>query len=170
MVKDEAFASWAIVEVLGRKQFAGHVSEQVVAGQALLRVDVPETTVGNETIPAFTKFVGPGSIYMLTPTDEATARRVAAALRERPVHVWQMPEPRGALRDPDGSLDPDYNPDSDQDLPDDLNEICGDAHGTYRDGSTRECQLEPGHAGNHAAPEPEDLDDVTQWPQAPKDE
>jgi hypothetical protein len=123
---DDAFAGWAIVEVVGRKQYAGKVREQLVAGHPLLRVDVPEVVVvGGETIPAFTKFVGPGSIYMLTPTDEATARRVAAGLRERPVHLWQSPmQPLTALtRATDDDASDDYNPDSDEDIPDDLDEV-----------------------------------------------
>lgn len=125
---DDGFAGWAIVEVVGRKQYAGLVREQLVAGAPLLRIDVPEIVAGAETIPGFTKFVGPGSIYMLTPTDEATARRVAADLRERPVHLWQMQtSPRTALqRATDDDASDDYNPDSDQDIPDGLNEDLDD--------------------------------------------
>jgi hypothetical protein len=152
---DDAFAGWAIVEVVGRKQYAGLVREQLVAGHPLLRVDVPEVVSGTETIPAFTKFVGPGSIYMLTPTDEATARAVACSLRERPVHVWQMPmTPRTALQratDDDARLwdeprgDDDDNPDSDEDIPDDLDDgVCGHCEEAMTtsplpDAPTREC-------------------------------
>ena len=37
----EQFETWAIVEILGRKRFAGWVTEQQVAGQGFVRVDVP---------------------------------------------------------------------------------------------------------------------------------
>lgn len=84
-----AFASWAIVEIMGRKQFAGMVSEQVIAGKGFLRVDVPET----KHAKAFTKYFGTSSIYALTPTDEETARRFAEALREQPFETWRIQLP-----------------------------------------------------------------------------
>ena len=124
---DDAFAGWAIVEVVGRKQYAGLVREQLVAGHPLLRVDVPEVPgTDGKPIPAFTKYVGPGSIYMLTPTDEATARAVARSLRERPVHLWQLPTAHPALARATEDDAMDDNVDSDEDIPDDLDDgVCG---------------------------------------------
>ena len=79
----EKYETWAIVELLGHKQLAGYVSEQTIAGSALVRIDVPATpedTRWNRTYAAtaaYTKLVGVSSIYALTPCDEETARRAA---------------------------------------------------------------------------------------------
>lgn len=81
----EPFEGWGIVEVLGHKQFAGKISEHVIGGGALLRVDVPESVSqasGHQgfTRPAYSKLIGLGSIYMVTPTTEDVARKAAAQL------------------------------------------------------------------------------------------
>lgn len=75
------------VELMGRHVIAGYVSEQVIAGAAMLRVDVP--AVGD--LPGFTKYFGGAAIYGLTPTDEATAKRAVVRLRPRPVEPWIVP-------------------------------------------------------------------------------
>lgn len=84
------YAGWAIVELMGKSVLAGHINEQVMFGSSLLRVDVPAT---NDT-PGFTKFYGGGSIYAITPTDEATAKQAVANLRVRPVTEWVVPTAR----------------------------------------------------------------------------
>jgi hypothetical protein len=94
----QKFDQWGIVEVMGHKKFAGHITEQVIAGSALVRVDVPEVTVQRQrveydergygkgyvtetkTVGAFTKMVGVGSIYCITPTSEEIARKCATEL------------------------------------------------------------------------------------------
>ncbi len=81
------FAEWAVVEVMGHQTYAGFASEQVVAGAALLRVDVPEV----DGRPAFAKLIGMGSVYAITPVSEEVARRAAASLRKDPLPVY-MPE------------------------------------------------------------------------------
>lgn len=80
------FESWAIVEMLGHKKLAGFVTEQSIAGAALIRVDVPATpedTRFNTTYPAtaeYSKLIGVGSIYAITPCTEDAARRAAREL------------------------------------------------------------------------------------------
>lgn len=86
----EKFEGWGIVEMLGHRQLAGKIGQQVIAGCAFLRVDVPETQHTKqvpgyggtviETKPGYTKHIGTGSIYCITPTDEDTSRRAAAVL------------------------------------------------------------------------------------------
>lgn len=79
---------WCIVEQLGHKKLAGQVSEDLVAGTKMLRVDVPD---GDGLI---TQWIGSGSLYALTPTTEEIARAAAAAwLRPAPVHRWELPAP-----------------------------------------------------------------------------
>jgi hypothetical protein len=85
---DEKFETWAIVELFGHNKIAGKVSEQVIAGQGYIRVDVPEL----EGSPAFTKMFGTGAIYSITPVDEEIARQVARYLRIEPVHIYSLPE------------------------------------------------------------------------------
>lgn len=118
MTTEEKIEFWAIVEVLGRKVFAGHISEQTIAGSAMLRVDIPdvkavEEGVGvdrrviQEATPGFTKFFGGGSIYSITPVTEEIARRTAANIRARPLTVFDFP------RDPQARLG--YQGDDDED-------------------------------------------------------
>lgn len=84
MSQDEKFEGWGVVEMLGHRRLAGHVGEQTIAGSSLVRVDVPETP-GK---PGYTKLIGLGSIYCITPTSEEVARRAAAALER-----WNDPLP-----------------------------------------------------------------------------
>lgn len=78
------FETWAIVEIMGHQQIAGKVSEELVAGAMLLRVDVPATG----TQPAFTKYYSASAIYSLTPTDEATAMLAVEQFRTPPVNPY----------------------------------------------------------------------------------
>ena len=84
------FESYAIVEIMGHVRIAGKVTEQTIAGAAMLRVDVPKTSKKE----AFTKFYGAGSIYSITPTDEETANRAAEYFDETPVqpYILRLPE------------------------------------------------------------------------------
>lgn len=84
----EAFEGFAIIELMGRNVIAGYCSQELVAGVAMLRVDVPAV----EERPAFTKFFSGGAIYAITPTDEETAQTAATRLRTRPVDLWIVPE------------------------------------------------------------------------------
>jgi len=74
-------ATFAIVELLGRQVIAGRVSEELIAGLPMLRVDVP--AAGAE--PAYTKFFGGPAVYAITPTDEAMMLRAVARLHVAPV-------------------------------------------------------------------------------------
>lgn len=89
--------SWAIVEIMGHQVYAGQISEETIAGQAFLRVDVPETP-GQ---PAFTKYFETGSIYAITPVKEDIARVLAVRHARRPVSEYDLPtEWRAKLRQP----------------------------------------------------------------------
>lgn len=89
----QSFESWAIIELFGHQRMAGFVTEATIGGQSFVRVDVPEVE-GHE---AYTRFLGNGAIYAMTPCDENTARRAAAAFRPKPVQAWELPEPNLAL-------------------------------------------------------------------------
>lgn len=82
--QQQQFAAWAVVELMGRQQIAGYVTEQQIAGTPMLRVDVPAT--GNSQ--PFTKFLGASAIYGITPTTEAIATSQAQYLDVRPIQTW----------------------------------------------------------------------------------
>ncbi len=107
------YEGWAIVELFGRQMIAGHLSTEVIGGGSFLRVDVPAV----DGAPGFTKFYGPGAVYAITPTDEATATVATTKLRVRPVEAWVVPQPANrallASRVIDEEDYPDPNPDWD---------------------------------------------------------
>jgi hypothetical protein len=83
---EDKFESWAIVELFGHKKMAGKVSEQDIAGTGFIRIDVPAVN-GSK---AFTKFLGPSSIYGITPVDEEHATAAASAWNPIPVDNYDM--------------------------------------------------------------------------------
>lgn len=91
MSETKPFESWAIVEVMGHRQFAGFVSEQAIGGASFVRVDVPEVKAGEDVLPGFTKLLGAGSIYAISPCTEETARAYAAQSRQRSFSVYEAP-------------------------------------------------------------------------------
>ena len=105
-----AFEGWAIVEIMGHNTIAGYVSEQSIAGTAMLRVDVP----ANEHQPAFTKFYGGSSIYGLTPTTEEIATHAAKRLAVRPVSLWTVPEPQPRQLVDSRAVEPDFADDEEE--------------------------------------------------------
>jgi hypothetical protein len=107
MDEPTAFDAWGIVELFGHQRIAGKLTEQLIAGTTMLRVDVPTVEIRArlsfhdqqrelgapakvETVPGFTKLYGAGAIYGITPTDEATARLAAASLRVEPCERWRL--------------------------------------------------------------------------------
>lgn len=91
-----AFEGWAIVELMGHNTVAGFVSEQTIAGSAMLRVDVPQV---DDDHPGFTKFYGGSALYGVTPTTEEVARHAAARLQVRPISPYVLPTPSRQLVD-----------------------------------------------------------------------
>lgn len=82
----DTFEGWAICELMGRRRLAGHISEQEIAGQAFLRLDVPAE-------PPVTQFYSPAAVYCITPTTEEIARAVAAKVSPRPVSRYELEPP-----------------------------------------------------------------------------
>jgi hypothetical protein len=109
MEAQEKFESWAIVELMGHRRIAGRVTEQVIGGAALLRIDVPQcpeiaaheendpywpghtrTVEAKPFISGYTQFYGAAAIYCLTPTTEEIAVRVTTTMRERPIALFDV--------------------------------------------------------------------------------
>ena len=80
----EKFDQWAIVEIFGHQRIAGRVCEELLAGKAFLRVDVP--AVGGDQ--AFTRYYGAAAVYSLTPTTQEISRLVASQLRVDPIQIY----------------------------------------------------------------------------------
>ncbi len=109
MEEQAKFEGHAIVELMGRQVIAGYVSEQVIAGAAMLRVDVPAT----DSTPAYTKMYGGSAVYAITPTTQDVAQRAVDRLRPRPVEPWIVPEANRLERRLVDSYDDDEDPDQD---------------------------------------------------------
>lgn len=86
MTDSGTFAEWAILELLGHRRLAGHVSEASIAGSSFLRIDIPAA----DGEPPVTQYYAPASVYALTPTTEDIARRAAALSRPAPVSRWEL--------------------------------------------------------------------------------
>lgn len=80
----QPFAEWAILELMGHRRLAGYVQEVELAGQGLIRIDIPSTT-------PVTQYYGVTSIYCLTPTTEEIARGLATRVVDAPVHRYELP-------------------------------------------------------------------------------
>ena len=83
---NEKFDQWAIVDVMGHQRYVGRVSEQVIAGAGFVRVDIPQT---DKTQP-WTKLIGTGSIYAITPVSEEIARAMANRSQVEPVAAYEL--------------------------------------------------------------------------------
>jgi hypothetical protein len=112
MTDQKSFETWAIVEVMGHRQYAGYVTEQAIGGTSFVRVDVPEvfaerqvgtrSGLSQEVMPAFTKLLGAGSIYAISPCTEETARAFASRLQTRSFSVYEAPRLPAPQAEPEG--------------------------------------------------------------------
>ena len=102
----QTFEGWAILELMGHRRLGGYVRQVELFGSAMCRLDVPE---GDGQAGA-TQFYSGGAIYCVTPTTEATARRVAAGFRPEPVSEWQLPKLPAPAPAPSRSARDYYDP------------------------------------------------------------
>jgi hypothetical protein len=86
-----AYTGWAVVELMGHRRIAGHVSEAAQYGTSMIRIDVPAAEPGGQPI---TQFYGGSSIYCLSPVTEDVARAVALRNRPAPVSPYEILPPR----------------------------------------------------------------------------
>jgi hypothetical protein len=109
--QNDAFADWAILELMGHRRLGGFVREEEIAGAGLLRIDIP-------CEPPVTQFYSPQALYALTPTTEEIARALAQRFRPEPVHRYELPAEVTVSHVPtvrtfDYGEDPDDEPDDD---------------------------------------------------------
>ncbi|TWU66468.1 hypothetical protein [Crateriforma conspicua] len=100
------FDTWAIVDVMGHQRYVGKVTEQVVSGCGFVRVDIPATS----DQPAWTKLIGTGSIYAITPVSKEIAVTLAQRSGVAPVQPYQLqPERKSLLVECDDKVDDDFD-------------------------------------------------------------
>lgn len=75
------FTEWCIVEMMGHRRIAGHVTERTIAGHGFLEVRIPSE-------PPMMQLIQPSSIYALTPCTEETARAYAKTLSPEPLTLF----------------------------------------------------------------------------------
>lgn len=91
-----AFLTYAIVELFGHSRIAGRVTEQVIAGQGFVRVDVPILPEDkyHQAQDGFSRLYGPGAIYSITPVSREIAIAAAQSMHVEPVNVYlTLPRP-----------------------------------------------------------------------------
>lgn len=84
----EPLDTWAIVEVMGHRKYAGRVTEHQIGGSSFVRAEVPVTS----SQPAFSKLFGIGSIYCITPIKQDLAMMVVENERVQPLSEYDLPE------------------------------------------------------------------------------
>lgn len=80
---------WAIVEIMGHTVRAGSISDAVIAGTTMLRVQHPSVP-DHEKAGPLTELYGPGSLFCVRPCSREEATRFAEARwrgQPRPVPV-----------------------------------------------------------------------------------
>jgi len=129
------FDGWAIVDVMGHQRYVGYVTTEAYGQAVLFRIDVPAlpereratrvagyvggqycgagTIVREKAVPGYTKLVGSGSIYTMTPCTEEAA--MAALSRDQPHELVRAALPPAVAVSFDGVVDPDDPDDLDDD-------------------------------------------------------
>lgn len=102
----EKFDEWAVVEIMGHKKYAGHVTEHAMGGASFVRIDVPEITLENgQKLAAFTKLFGASSVYCISPCTEETAKAFAARLMAESFSRFEAPRlPAPKASEPGGPV------------------------------------------------------------------
>jgi hypothetical protein len=119
---NDPLEGWAIVELMGHRRLAGFVTEQEIAGQSFLRLDVPgpaHPEDDEDDGPAVslkggfeggvTQFYSPQAVYCITPTTQDIAVTLGRRSSPAPVSRYELEPPK-----PDPWHDSD-----DEEMPDD---------------------------------------------------
>lgn len=85
-------AVWAVVSLMGHKQYAGRLTEEEKFGSKLGRLDIPEGD-GFRSI-----YFGGGSVYSIDIVTEEVARIAAKRSMPKPVEAWELPKQLAAAQ------------------------------------------------------------------------
>jgi hypothetical protein len=122
------FDGWAIVDVMGHQRYVGYVTTEAYGAAVLFRIDVPAleerervtkrpgyidgkylpagTTVKEGAVAGYSKLVGSGSIYTITPCTKEAALVAVEEMQARPLMSVALP-PERTLAAAAESLDDD---------------------------------------------------------------
>jgi hypothetical protein len=123
------FDGWAIVDVLGHQRYVGYVTTEAYGQAVLFRIDVPAlearertmkapgyisgrgycpagTVVQEGAVEGYSKLIGAGSIYAITPCTKEAALKACEETQPRPLMNVALP-PGHAL--PPADDNDDYN-------------------------------------------------------------
>jgi hypothetical protein len=78
------FEHWGIVELMGHQRCAGKLTEEMIGGANMLRVDVPNGDSFR------TAYYGSSAIYALHITDEKVARAAASSMGRAPPYAYDV--------------------------------------------------------------------------------
>lgn len=145
--KQGNFLGWAIIEQMGHVTHIGFVESESFGSAVLLRVDTPAlpereytltrpewaaldlsessrewcsagSKVKRQGSPAFTKYIGPSSLYAMSPCTEEVAREALESTVQRPIILLEKPS-RTAIEAPRSSDVDFYGDGYEQDHEDD---------------------------------------------------
>lgn len=108
------FDGWAIVDVLGHQRYVGYVTTEAYGQAVLFRIDVPAleprervtkqpgyinghgytpagTTVQEGAVDGYSKLIGAGSIYAITPCTKEAALKAVEEVQHRPLMNVTIP-------------------------------------------------------------------------------
>lgn len=142
------FEGWAIVDVMGHQRYVGFVTTEAYGQAVLFRIDVPAlderervtkrpeycgpngsyvppgSTVKEGAVAGYTKLVGSGSIYTITPCTKEAALSAVEEMQSRPLMQVTLPEGRAIL--PPSVTYPDQGDGVDEDDEGDVDDSADD--------------------------------------------
>lgn len=129
------FDGWAIVDILGHQRYVGYVTTEAYGQAVLFRIDVPPlderervlarpgyaggnyvpagTSVKEGAVQGYTKLVGSGSIYCITPCTKEAALAAVDEMQHRPLLSAALPPDRGLPTSGDDESGDDADDDDD---------------------------------------------------------
>jgi hypothetical protein len=138
-IKQAAFDGWAVVDVLGHQRYAGYVTTEAYGAAVLFRIDVPAlgarervtktpryvnghgyvpagTSLTEGAVDGYSKLIGAGSIYAITPCTKDAALIAVEEIQPRPLMNVVVP-PKAELSAGelvDCEVDDDHDDDEDE--------------------------------------------------------
>lgn len=86
--EEPRFASWCLVELMGHRKLAGYVTDDMLAGVKILRIDEPD--LGPDR-PGRSVFFNTTAIYALRPATEELVMAMAPNWVTPEITEWSLP-------------------------------------------------------------------------------
>lgn len=86
------FEEWALLELMGHRKLAGKVSEETIASQTFIRIDI----YSSENKIELTQYYNASAVYCMTPTTKEIAINFSKRNITIPITKWELlPELQG---------------------------------------------------------------------------